>query len=185
MPDTTESSIQQVTVRVRKTGMDKAYPRKIKASMEDKRILLANRICITNNFIEQEKPSFTPEELYENRKRGLSFSSIGKKLGIDNTKEEVLNVYKVMQECDGSLPDIETMETHALKSYPTPLWFLFNSELDIIAKDAIPDDSNISTGVPRRISERLGERAVELLGAYMLVNTVVKIPFLCMFTEQL
>ena len=94
-------------------------PWKIKASMEDKRILLANRRGITNNFIEQEKPSFTPEELYENRKRGLSFSSIGKKLGIDNTKEE----YKVMQECDGSLPDIETMETHALKSYPTPLGF--------------------------------------------------------------
>lgn len=78
-----------------------------------------------------------------------------------------------MQECDGSLPDIETMETHALKSYPTPLWFLFDSELDLIAKDAISEDSNI-TGVPRRISERLGERAVELLGAYMVVNTVVK-----------
>ena len=43
MTDTVESSTQQVTVRVQKTGMDKAYPRKVKASMEDKCILLANR----------------------------------------------------------------------------------------------------------------------------------------------
>ena len=56
---------------------------------------------------------------------------MGKKLGIDSTKEEVVNVFKVLKESDNSLADAEDIETSALKAYPTPLWFMFNSELEL------------------------------------------------------
>ena len=75
----------------RKVGTDKAFPQRIKSLMEQNGCLVANRRGIVENFNEQEKPTFYPEELIANRKRGLSFSCIGKKLGIDNTKGEVLN----------------------------------------------------------------------------------------------
>ena len=50
--------------RIRKSGTEKAYPKKIKSLMEQKELLLASRRGITKNFTEQEKPTFTPEELY-------------------------------------------------------------------------------------------------------------------------
>ena len=79
---------------------------------------------------------------FENRRHGISFSSIGKKLDIDNTKEEVVNVYTVMKDYDPSLPHMEDIENTTLKTYPTPLWFLFNSELELIAKESVPDPSS-------------------------------------------
>ena len=161
--------------RIRKSGTDKAYPKKVKSLMEQKELLLASRRGITKNFTEQEKPTFTPEELYSNRKRGISFSSLGKKLGIDNTKEEVVNVFKVMQECDRSLPDVEKIDTPILKSYPTSLWFLFDSELDAIAADALPHSSYFSTsGLYRRLSSCLGDRGVELVSSYLVVNSILR-----------
>ena len=90
-------------------GTQKAFPQKIKCLMTRKGSLLANRRGIVSHFKDQEKPSFSAEELIENRRRGISFSSIGKKLGIDNTKEEVLRVFAVM-ECDETLPDISEVD---------------------------------------------------------------------------
>ena len=53
------------------------------------------------------------------------------------------------------------VETPTLKAYPTPLWFMFNSKLDVIADDGIPP-ADYFCGVHRRISDRLGEQAVGL-----------------------
>lgn len=64
--------------RERKTGIQKTYPQKIDTLLQSKELLLASRRGIVPNFTEQDKPTFSCEELYENRKKGLSFSSIGK-----------------------------------------------------------------------------------------------------------
>lgn len=70
--------------------------------MAKKHSLIANRRGIVKNFMEMEKSVFNTEELFENRRRGISYSSIGKKLGVDNTKE-VVKIFKAIQECDPSL----------------------------------------------------------------------------------
>lgn len=58
-----------------------------------------------------------------------------------------------------------------VKSYPTPLWYIFNSELDIVAKASVPDVQQIlSTHVQERLSSRLGERACDMLTAYIEVK---------------
>ena len=106
--------------------------------MTKKESLLANRRGVVENFTDQEKPIFSPEELIENRRRGISFSCIGKKLGIDNTKEEVVNVFKVMKECDNTLPNVEQLQSPIVKTFPTPLWILFESEINLIASECTP-----------------------------------------------
>ena len=78
--------------------------------MTSKQQLHANQRGVVSNFSKNEKPSFTAEELIENHRRGISYSSIGKKLGIDNTKDEVLCVYEVMKQCDATLPDVSKEE---------------------------------------------------------------------------
>ena len=154
---------------------EKAYPLKIKALMSNKKKLVANRRGIVRSFMEVEKPSFSAEELFENRSRGISYSSIGKKLGIDNTKEEVVKVFKAMKDCDTSLPSLENVEKPICKSFPTPLWFLFNSELDIVAQASNIDRSELlATGIQQRVASRLGERANELLVSFMEVNDVIR-----------
>lgn len=161
----------------RKVGTQKAFPQKIKCLMTRKGSLLANRRGIVSHFNDQEKPSFSAEELIENRRGGISFSSIGKKLGIDNKKEEVLSVFAVMKECDETLPDISEVDKDCamVKNYPTPLWFLFNSELDIIAKESIPAAQFfLETNVQERVAGRLGERAEDMLTTCIQVNDIVK-----------
>ena len=161
----------------RKVGTQKAFPQKIKCLMMRKGSLLANRRGVVSHFNDQEKPSFSAEELIENRRRGISFSNIGKKLGIDNTKEEVLSVFAVMKECDETLPDISEVDKDCamVKNYPTPLWFLFNSELDIIPKESIPAAQHfLETSVQERVDGRLGERAEDMLTTYIQVNEIVK-----------
>ena len=74
--------------------------------MTAKKQLHANRKGVVSNFSENEKPSFTSEELIENGRRRISFSSIGKILGTDNTKDELLCVYEAMKQCDATLPDV-------------------------------------------------------------------------------
>ena len=161
----------------RKVGTQKAFPQKIKTLMTKGESLLANRRGIVSNFNEQEKPSFSAQELIENRRRGISFSSIGKKLGIDNTKEEVLSVFSVMKEIDGTLPDVGDIDRDCpmVKTYPTPFWYFFNSELDIIAKESIPVAQHfLQTNVQERVASRLGEKAGEMLCNYLEVNERVK-----------
>lgn len=102
----------------RKVGTDKAFPQKIK---KQKKQLTSNRRGLVANFGENEKPCFSAEELIENHRRGISYSSIGKKLDIDNTKDEVLSVYEVMNQCDSTLPDVRKEDHAMVKNYPTPL----------------------------------------------------------------
>ena len=64
------------------------------SSMTAKKQLHADGRGVVSNFSEM-KAQFYHEELTENRRGGISFSSIGK-IGIDNTKDEVLCVYEVM-----------------------------------------------------------------------------------------
>ena len=161
----------------RKVGTQKAFPQKIKTLMSKGESLLANRRGIVSNFSDQEKPSFSAQELIENRRRGISFSSIGKKLGIDNTKEEVLSVFSIMKQMNNNLPDVADVDRECpmVKTYPTPLWFLFNSELDIIAKESIPVAQHfLQTNVQERVASRLGDKATEMLSNYLEVNEIVK-----------
>ena len=143
--------------------------------MANKKPLTANRRGVVYNFGGNEKPYFTAEELVENRRRGISYSSIGKKLGIDNTKDEVLCVFKVMKECDDTLPDVREEEHPMVKSYPTPLWYMFNSELEIIAKECVPNVQEVlATNIQERVLSRLGERASVMLTAYVEVGQILK-----------
>ena len=41
-------------------------------------------------------------------------------------------MFTVMKECDNTLPNMKKVQSPALRSYPTPLWYLFDSELDIL-----------------------------------------------------
>ena len=92
-----------------------------------------------------------------------------------DTKDEVLCVYEAMKQCDATLPDVSKEEHPMVKTYPTPLWYMFNSELDIVAKESIPDIQQVlATQVQERVSSRLGERACDMLTAYIEVAKVMK-----------
>ena len=56
------------------------------------------------------QPTFHPEELIAYCKCGVSFSCIGKKLGTDNTKGEVVSVFSVMKELENTLADVQELE---------------------------------------------------------------------------
>lgn len=80
-----------------------------------------------------EKPTFTYAEFLKNRRMGLSYKQIGKKLGIDPSKEEVMTVYSTLNEgLEGGLTSVESIKAPTRIQPPTPLWFLFDSELDLI-----------------------------------------------------
>ena len=59
-------------------------------------------------------------------------ASIGRKLGIDPSKDEVFNIYRAIKEAAPETPDVEKENVMVLKHYLTPLWFLWKSEVDII-----------------------------------------------------
>ena len=82
-----------------------------------------------------EMPSFTIDELFRNRR---SYKQIGKKLGNDPDKENVLRVYKALCE-EAELPSIEEIDALSKVTPPTPLWYLFDSELEAIAQTALPN----------------------------------------------
>ena len=139
--------------------MDKAFPQAIKAALLAKSVLHCNRRGVVPMSSGIEKPTIGVEELLSNRRRGLSYASIGRKLGIDPSKEEVLHVFKVLKD-DAGTPDIEGVPVAAVKQYPTPLWYLWNSELNIIADHAIPSSEAIlCKGLPARTVSRLGDEA--------------------------
>ena len=161
----------------RRVGTQKVFPQKVKSLMVQKESLVVSRRGIVSHFNDVEKPSFSPEELFEYRRRGISFSCIGKKLGIDNTKEEVLNVFTIMKECDASLPDISQIDKECpmVKNFPTPLWFMFDSELEILAQESVPSTQYfLQSNVQERIASRLGERGGHMLANFIEVNEIVK-----------
>ena len=113
-------------------------------------------------------------QLLENRRRGMSYASIGKKLGIDPSKDEVLNIYRAIKEAAPETPDVEKENVTVLKHYPTSLWFLWKSKADIIAKEfAVNLDGILSMGISSRIVSRLGEGASTKLAAFVEVSKMM------------
>ena len=105
--------------------------------------LKANRRDIVALTSTSEKPVISAEELLENCRGGMSYASTSKKLGIDPSKEEVLSVFKILKEVGDDFPDVESEDIIVPKQYPTPLWFMWNSELDVIAQASVPDVNDI------------------------------------------
>ena len=111
--------------------------------------------------------------LHRNRKRGISYKGIAKKIGIDTSKEDVLTVCRAL-ESDGSLPKIESISTPYRRSLPSPLWFMWDSELEVIKQSALPSTSAFMSQNPHlRILNCLGEDAGWLLQAYSVVQKIV------------
>ena len=105
-----------------------------------------------------EKPSISIEELLENMRRGMSYASIGRKLDIDPSESEVVNVFRAFKEAVSDTPNIEKASITISKHYPTPLWFLWNSETKIIAQECVPSlDGILAMGISSRILGCLDE----------------------------
>jgi hypothetical protein len=150
-----------------------AFIRNLRSSIKKKELLRANRRGLVQLNEDSDKPIFSLDELHRNRKRGLSYKAIAKKVGIDTSKEEVLAVSKVL-ESEGSLPSIESISTPYRRSLPTPLWFMWDSELEVIKKSALPSTSAVMSQNPHvRILDHLGEDAGWLLHTYSIVQKVV------------
>lgn len=120
--------------------------------MKAKKTLYANRRGIHSAC--DIKPKITVSELIRYRKIGLSYKQIGRKLGIDCHKEDVIQVYKVL----GS--NIEEVKAPAKVSPPTPLWYLFDSEKELIKDYLLPSQTDVKQLLPqKRVLSRLGENA--------------------------
>ncbi len=128
--------------------------------------LFSNRRGIVPTGSHSEKPTITVDELYKNRRLGLSFKSIGEKLGSECSREEVVRVYDILRyNSPSNLPDIQSVPTSAKRQLPTPLWFCFSSELNEIAKHSLPDKvADLLTTVPHvRVLESLGDDSTWML----------------------
>ena len=65
---------------------------------------------------------------------GLSYKQISKKLGIDPDRENVIRVYRALcDEAEEGLPSIEEIDAPSKVTPPTPLWYMFDSELEAVA----------------------------------------------------
>lgn len=99
---------------------------------------------------------------------GLSYKQIGKKLGIDSHKEEVIQVYKSLG------IDIETVHAQAKVAPPTALWYLFDSEREVIKSEILPSPMHVKELLPQnRIVSRLGDNAGYMLHMYQKVNAII------------
>ncbi len=116
------------------------------------------------------------DELYRNRRLGLSFKGLGKKIGIDCSREEVVRIFDIARDnSPGNLPNVQTMPISAKRQLPTPLWFLFSSELDEIAQHALPKSADVlSTGPHVRVQERLGEDSAWMLQTYLTIGKIIQ-----------
>ena len=84
---------------------------------------------------------FTYSELLKNRKLGLSSYRLGKKLGIDPSKDKVRTLYKVLHENLEDLPVVESLTSLNCVSPCILLRYMFDSELDQVANCALPSAS--------------------------------------------
>ncbi len=81
--------------------------------------LFANRRGIVPISSESEKPIITVDELYRNRRLGLSFKGLRKKIGIDCSREEVVRIFDIAREnSPGNLPNVHTMPISAKCQLP-------------------------------------------------------------------
>ena len=118
----------------------RAYLPKVKHALLHKETLYANRRGLSLTYMDEEKPSYTPEELVANRRRGLSLESIGKKTWDCAQRKDVVTV---LRKYDPSLPTIEKIQKPIVKCYPSPLWYLFDSELEVVVKESVPQSSHL------------------------------------------
>ena len=136
--------------------------------MKDKIAIHANRRGIVPLQSTSDKPVITVSELMYMKKIGLSYKQIGKKLGIDRHKEDVLQVYKSLG------ADVQSIKAPAKVTPPTPLWYLFESERDAIKKCMLPSQADVKQLLPQnRVVARLGESAASLLDIYLKVHTII------------
>lgn len=136
--------------------------------------LRANRRGVIFNS-DGERPTFTIDELFRNRRMGLSYKQIGKKLGIDPDRENVIRVYRALcDEAEEELPSIEDIDAPSKVTPPTPLWYLFDSELEAVAQTAIPNPIDVKNMKPQlKVFERLGSHAGYSLSLFMQVGDVL------------
>lgn len=112
----------------------------------------------------------------KNRKLGLSYKQIGRKLGIDCHKEDVIQVYKALGN------NIEAVKAPAKVSPPTPLWYLFDSEKELIKDHILPSQTDVKQLLPQsRVVSRLGENAGFMLNIYLKVSQIMNEEILSTF----
>ena len=84
----------------------------------------------------------------------------------------------------GNVPDIQALRVPVKRNLPTPLCFCFNSELDLIAKYALPEKIDILGACPQvRVTERLGEDSAWMLQVYLTVGKIIEEETLNTFTS--
>ena len=86
-----------VKKKVQRKRTETTYCANLRDAMRNNLPLRANRRGVIFNS-NGERPSFAIDELYRNRRMGLSYKQIGKKLGIDPDRENVIHVYKALCE---------------------------------------------------------------------------------------
>lgn len=147
------------------------FTRSLKASIREGKPLRVNRPGLVKLSEEAEKPIFTMNKLYRNRQRGLSCKAIAKKMGVDTSKDEVNHISHILKSQCSQVPDIESPYKYTL---PTPLWYLCDSELEVIKEGALPRRSVIMAHNPHaRIVANLGEDSSWMLQVYLAVQKVV------------
>ena len=99
---------------------------------------------------------------------------MAKKIGVDPHKGEVLQVYRAMEDVTGL--NVESDVAGPSKVFPSnPLWYLFRSELDVVADSVVPNKEHVLSLNPQnRVKERLGENAGFMLGVYCQVQAIVR-----------
>ena len=110
------------------------------------------------------------------RRLGLSFKSIGKKLGIDTSKDDVISVFDILKAESGSdHPPLSHIVPKAhFKQPPSPLWMLFDSEIEQITQNALPNGVDLlQLGPHHKVLSRLGDNAGCMLDAYLVVRKII------------
>ena len=72
--------------------------------------LRVNRRGLVKLSEEAQNPIFTADKLYHHHQLGLSCQVIAKKIGVDTSKEEVINVGHIQKSECGMVPDIKAIK---------------------------------------------------------------------------
>ena len=87
-------------------------------------------------------------------------------------KEELLQVSRVLRAgCKDCLPSIDAVDIPYCRSLPIPLWYLWDSELDIIGKAALPSQVDLMAQSPHvRVLQHLGANTGWMLQTFLDVQ---------------
>lgn len=84
-----------------------------------------------------------------------------------------MRLFTLKSQCS-QVPDTESIKTPYKRTLPTPLWYLWDSELEVIEESALPTCSMIMAHIPHaRIVANLGEDSSWMLQVYLTVQKVV------------